>query len=149
MHLSFPMMPAEENTSYENIFSPPHSNYTSKEKRMTEYIHFFLFFTMYLILVRPQFHVWVAKSLPAIVKKSVQLRFSTWMLSYYQKSDTSETRFIIFLPSDKLKSKSNSNFLASVNGTSLLVNPAGKLTPRMNDIIHKRNRDKIFYPHKC
>lgn len=43
-HLSFPMMPAEENTKYANIFSPPPSNYTSKEKRVTEYVQFYSFF---------------------------------------------------------------------------------------------------------
>ena len=143
-------MSAEENTNYENIFSPPRSNYTSKGKRMTKCIHFFLFLSCILTVVRLEFHVvWVEKSLPVILKKSLKVHFSIWTFNYYQKSDTSEIRYIIFLPSVKLKSKSNFNFLASVNGTCLLVNPARKLTPWMNDIIHKRDGDKIFYPHKC
>ena len=132
------------------IYPVPHIVITHQKRREWQSTFIFSFFTMYLILVRPQFHVvWVEKSLPFILKKSVQLHFSTWTFSYYQKSDTSETRFIIFLLSGKLKSKSSFNFLAFVNGTCLLVNPAGKLTPWMNDIIHKRNGDKIFYPHKC
>ena len=55
----------------------------------------------------------------------------------------SKTRFIVYLPSIKLDLYFNS--LASVSGTCLLVNPAGKCVPWMNDIIHKKDGDKRFW----
>lgn len=122
---------------------PPHGNLHIKreKKRVTEYVQFFLFLPYIWFWLDSPISCWVEKLLLVMLKKSVQLYFVTWTFSYYPKSQVSKTRFILHR---QWRWFSTSTALTSVSGICLPVNPAGKLIPWMNDIVHRRDGDELF-----
>ena len=123
---------------------PPHGNLHIKreKKRVTEYVQFFLFL--------PYIWFWLDAPISCCSSRKVASSHvekvsstSLFHLNIQLLPQIPSVKSQVYFPSS-ITLVFNFNFLTSVNGICLPVNPAGKLIPRMNDIFHRRDGDEIF-----